>query len=73
MFIDLDINAIDRSVVKTQVMVTGYGGTYLSKREYIIENLKELMEKKKNINPQDFGIVNACIRVWLWLSLNTLN
>ena len=63
MHINLDINAIDRSVVKTQVMVTGYGGTYLTKREYIIEKLKELVEKKKkNIDSRDFGIiVAACI------------
>lgn len=64
MRIELDINAIDRSVVKTQVMVTGYGGTYLSKREYIIEQLKELSKKKgKHIHKDDYGIiVNACIQ-----------
>ena len=62
MFIDLDVAAIDRSVVKTQVMVTGYGGTYLSKREYIIEKLKEAIKSEKNIHPEDFGIiVAACI------------
>ena len=63
MTVQIDVNAIDRSVVKTQVMVTGYGGTYLSKREYIVENLKELVEKKgKKIHKDDFNIVvNACI------------
>ena len=58
MHIDVDLNEITRSVVKTQVMVTGYGGTYLSKREYIIEELK----KADGIDPQDYGIiVDACI------------
>ena len=63
MVIELDIHTIDRGVVKTQVMVTGYGGTYLSKREYIIKALKEKMESNDiEVNSADFGIiVSACI------------
>ena len=30
MFITVEIHKIDRTVVKTQVMVTGYGGSYQS-------------------------------------------
>ena len=40
MVIEVDVNLVDRGCVKTQVMVTGYGGTYLSKREYIIKALE---------------------------------
>ena len=62
MHIEVDLDSIDRSVVKTQVMVTGYGGTYQSKREYIIEKLQDLAKKGTNIHPDDFEIVvNACI------------
>ena len=63
MFLEIDINTIDRGIVKTQVMVTGYGGTYLSKREYIIKQLKEAIEEKgAQVAPEDFGIiVDACI------------
>ena len=64
MHIKVDPYEITRKVVKTQVMVTGYGGTYLSKREYIIEALKELIEEKKaTMEYEDFGIiVDACIQ-----------
>ena len=63
MHIDVNLPLIDRGVVKTQVMVTGYGGTYLSKRQYIIEKLKELTnEKEANFHPADYSIiVQACI------------
>ena len=64
MHIDVPDKFVDRGTVKTQVMVTGYGGTYLSKRDYIIEALQEQTEKKKlKIDRADYGIiVNACIR-----------
>lgn len=57
--IEIDVHLIDRSVVKTQVMVTGYGGTYQAKRKYILEQLKK---QKIELHPQDKTIlVAACI------------
>ena len=59
LIIEIEIETIDRGVVKTQVMVTGYGGTYQSKRGYIIEKLRERGVK---LHPQDETIiVKACI------------
>ena len=59
----MTLNLLDRSIVKTQVMVTGYGGTYLSKREYIVKALREKFESLKvDLHPADPGIiVSACI------------
>ena len=57
--VEVDVSKIDRSIVKTQVMVTGYGGTYQSKRKYILEQLDE---KKVELHPGDRNIVvAACI------------
>ena len=47
--VEIEVETIDRGVVKTQVMVTGYGGTYQSKREYILEKLKD---KGIELHPQ---------------------
>jgi DNA-directed RNA polymerase len=52
--IDIPIEKIDRKVVKTSVMVTGYGGSYLSKREYIIDAINDI---GLEIHPDDRGIV----------------
>ena len=54
-----EIERIDRGIVKTQVMVTGYGGSFLRKREYI---LKQLKDSKIDVHIADRGIVvDACI------------
>ena len=59
-FIDIPIEEIDRSVVKKQVMCTGYGATYRSKYRYILEHLRE--EKKLDLHPADRSIiVAACV------------
>ena len=59
MIIEIEIETIDRGIVKTQVMVTGYGGTYLSKREYIIQQLRD---KGIKLHPADESVVvDACI------------
>ena len=57
--IEIEVDSIDRGVVKTQVMVTGYGGSYQAKRKYILESLDE---KKIELHPGDRNIVvSACI------------
>ena len=57
---EFDPDLLDRSILKTSVMVTGYGGTYRSKRDYILEGLDE---KGVEIHPADRSIViNACIQ-----------
>lgn len=57
--IEVEIYSIDRGVVKKQVMVTGYGGSYQAKRKYILEALDE---KKIELHPGDRNIVvSACI------------
>jgi DNA-directed RNA polymerase len=64
MIIEFEIDLLDRGIVKTQVMVTGYGGTYKSKREYILEALNEKLKELHlpKLHPADEGIiVDACI------------
>jgi DNA-directed RNA polymerase len=59
MIIEIEIQTIERGIVKTQVMTTGYGSTYQTKRDNIVEALKE---KGIRLHPDDIGIlVAACI------------
>lgn len=57
--ISFNIDDLQRAIVKKQVMVTGYGGTYQSKHAGIKEALKD---KNIEIHPGDVNIlVRACV------------
>ena len=53
---ECDVDKIDRSILKTSVLVRGYGGTHQARRRYVLDALEE---KGVEIHPQDKGIVVA--------------
>lgn len=52
--ITIPLEEIDRSIAKKPVMLTGYGGTYLTKRGHIID---ELRKRKLDLTYEQMGII----------------
>jgi DNA-directed RNA polymerase len=58
MFHEIDLNILDRSIAKKPVMLTGYGGSLLRKREHIFDELKE---RKLDLHYQDKKLIVASL------------
>ena len=52
--IEIPLDEVDRSLAKKPVMLTGYGGTYRTKRGHILDELKD---RKVELHPQDKSIL----------------